>query len=243
MADETKSTRTAAEVLLSLEAKIDRLIGQVNLTDLNLKNLSNKLNHLIDGLSQLPMEENSVGNSPYDIASAPPAPMEQMPQMTVETAPVGFQRHSRSETFASTPAFNDRPQKTVAGMPAFSERLPRDVPTPSIPQPEMFPAQEPSNTVIHESSGTKKQLMQRILDKNGKAIFMAEVEILDERNITVCKGLRTDGVGKWRASLLPGKYKVVLRKRDVQGKNNIEITQDLTVDTKTPNELQTMIVK
>lgn len=229
--DETKSTRTAADVLLSLEAKIDRLIGQVNLTDLNLKNLSNKLNQLIDTLSQLPMEEEEapIADSPYAIASAPPSPIESMPQMAVETAPVGFRRTSRPETFETVPSVAVPPQKTV--------------PTPSIPQPEMFPAQEPQNPVAHESSGNKKQLMQRVLDKNGKAIFMAEVEILDTNNITVCKGLRTNGVGKWQASLLPGRYKVILRKRDVQGKNNIEITQDLTVDAKTPNELQTMVVK
>jgi hypothetical protein len=223
--EEPKSTRTAADVLLSLEAKVDQLMGIQRAMDLTIKVLTNRFNQLLDALTQEPTEDSQVSapSSPFAIATAPPFPEAPQP-MTMETEPVGFRRTSRPETYSQDP----RPQKMV--------------PTPSISQPQGFPAREPENPAVQDTSGSKKQLMQRVLDKNGKALFMAEVEILDVQNNTVHKG-RTDGVGKWHASLPLGKYKVVLRKRDVQGKNNIEITQDLTVDGRTPTELQMMVVK
>jgi hypothetical protein len=226
-----QKNRTATEVLISLEAKIDQLMHQHKTLDLNIKILSNKLNQLLAAPLTPSMPSVSVGDdfSPNETFPEYPPEPELPPgfSLPVETAPVGFRRTSRADTYA----------------PAESQPK-KNVPTPAIPTPTMHPAQEKVSTSVHiPSSADRMPIMQRIVDKNGKAIFMAEVEIVNNKNHNTELKTRTNGVGKWQASLAPGQYKVFLRKAGAVGKPKIEVIQDLTVDGSTPNELQMMIVK
>lgn len=236
MADQEQ--RKSTDVILSLETKIDQLLQVNRNLDFNIKILSNKLNQLLDVLTSTP----SITSSPlssFPSAELPPNesinsqtvvfPQESNP-MTTDVVPVGFRRTSRPETF-------DEPGQVV-------EATPKNVPTPSIPVPAMHPPLEskPSTAKNIPSSANRHPVMQRIVDKNGKAVFMAEVEIVNSKNITELK-TRTNGVGKWQASLMPGQYKVNIKKQGGVGKEKIEISQNLTIDSATPDELQVLIIK
>jgi hypothetical protein len=225
--------RTATEVLISVETKLDQLMHLHRSLDLNIKVLSNKLNQLL-GAPTISSNVPNISLPTNDIEQDetfpeyPPEPA--LPpgfSLPVETSPVGFRRTSRPETFA--------PEET---MPK------KNVPTPAMPIPEMHPAQERiSDATYIPSRGERMPVMQRVVDKNGKAIFMAEVEIVNNKNHITELKTRTNGVGKWQASLAPGQYKVFLRKAGAVGKPKMEIIQDLVIDGSTPNELQMMIVK
>ena len=87
-------------------------------------------------------------------------------------------------------------------------------------------------------------VVQRILNKDGKSVFLADVEITDlASSQSVYKG-RTNGTGKWMASLGVGAYRVVIRKKESAQQARMEAIQDVQVDgSRSPLELQTLIIK
>jgi hypothetical protein len=55
---------------------------------------------------------------------------------------------------------------------------------------------------------------------------------------------RTNGTGKWMASLALGNYRVTIRKHDSATNTKLEATQDIQVDgTQSPLELQALIIR
>lgn len=242
MEKEIKS-RTASDVIISLENKIDYLMQMHKNLDLNVKIISNKLSHMINALTVLPndLNHNSISPDPVSIATAPPSFQENdfkqlkikeefsLPKemgLPVEASPVGFRRTSRPETYSS-PESNQK-----------------NIPTPSVPQPEMHaPKFEQSSTIHISSTANRIPVIQRIVDKNGKSIFMAEVEIINNQSNIVEMKTRTSGVGKWQATLLPGEYKITIRKREALNKQNIEAVQNISIDNSTPAELPMLICK
>ena len=243
MSEENKS-RTASDVLLSVENDLKQLMQMNKNLDLNVKILSNKINHVIEALLAAPTTNSDpvlFGEAnPMSIALAPPAPQEQgfkmniqeeffMPKeagLSTDTAPVGFRRTSRPETYSA----------------ATKEQ--KNIPTPSVQQPTMHVAKiEQSSTQHIPSTGNRIPVMQRIVDRNSKSLFMAQVEITNLQTNIVETKTRTSGVGKWQATLLPGNYKVTIRKNESLSKQNIEVSQTITIDANTPNELPMLIVK
>lgn len=237
---ETKQ-RTAADVLLSLEEQVKQLMQMHRNLDLNIKILSNKFNQVIEVLTAMPTDPNpSLFPDPHAIATAPPSlqipefkmkiqnelPIPKETGLPIDAAPVGFRRTSRPESYSAVTPGD------------------KNIPTPSIPQPEMHAAKLKESSTVHiPSSANKIPVMQRIVDKNGKSIFMAEVEITNKHTNIVEAKTRTNGVGKWQATLAPGDYKVSIRKREALNKQNIETSQDLSINTSTPNELQVLICR
>lgn len=223
-------TRTASDILLSLEGKVDTLMQLHRNLDLNIKILSNKFNQITSMLSEPLL---SPDLDPAKIALAPPS--YQAPDfklnvqdelfipketgLSVDTAPVGFRRTSRPETFSSVSAQE------------------RNVPTPSITQPVFYPpkAAEPAQGQV--------PVQQRIVDKNGKSLFMCSVEIIDAKTNLLIAKTRTNGTGKWQASLAPGNYRVATSKMDGLSKQNLEAIQNITIDAGMANELPMMILK
>lgn len=217
--------RAATDVLLSLETKVDQLMHLHRSLDLNIKILSNKLNQMITAITQIPSDEAAFdeiqGENLY------PAQPEVSIPLETETVPVGFRRVSRPETYTEP-----------------GDKNKKNTPTPSLPQSPHYAAKEGTSVTVHQpSSANRIPIMQRIVDKHGKAIFMAEVEITNLSNNVVEAKIRTNGVGKWQASLTQGQYKVTLRKQQSQSKEKIEVSQNITVDDKTPSELQVLIIK
>jgi hypothetical protein len=87
-------------------------------------------------------------------------------------------------------------------------------------------------------------VMQRCVDKNGKSVFLAPVEITDLSNGQIIFKGRTNGTGKWMASLGIGGYRVVITKQASMNKEKLEAVQDIQVDgTQSPLELPMMIIK
>lgn len=87
-------------------------------------------------------------------------------------------------------------------------------------------------------------VIQRCVDKNSKAIFLADVEIVDMMTMQPVFKTRTNGAGKWQAPLGIGDYRVTIRKRESVTKEKIEAVQDIHVDGSVPKlELPLLIIK
>jgi hypothetical protein len=87
---------------------------------------------------------------------------------------------------------------------------------------------------------------QRIVDKNGKSVFLANVEITDMDNVQPMRKTRTTGTGKWQASLPVGSYRVRIVKQDGTGEDRVEMEaiQDVQVTGQnSPLELPMLIIK
>lgn len=95
----------------------------------------------------------------------------------------------------------------------------------SYPPPQHVSSKPPVEPHEHVANAS---ITQRLVDKAGKVLFLAEVEVMDPDGITVVK-TRTNGVGKWSASLAPNTYKVVMRKRDKNSKQLLEATQNIII--------------
>lgn len=87
-------------------------------------------------------------------------------------------------------------------------------------------------------------VVQRCVDKNSKAIFLADVEIVDMATMQPVFKTRTNGAGKWQAPLAIGSYRVTIRKRESVTKEKIEAVQDIHVDGSVSKlELPLLIIK
>jgi hypothetical protein len=114
--------------------------------------------------------------------------------------------------------------------------------------PMMAPPQmEEQGPSVHEQMHAAQgqiPVMQRCVDKNGKSIFLADVEITDLSTAQPIFKTRTNGTGKWMASLGIGAYRVTISKRASMNKEKLEAVQDIQVDgTQSPLELPMMIIK
>ena len=107
------------------------------------------------------------------------------------------------------------------------------------PQPEMSEPQPAPQAVQGHIP-----VMQRCVDKNGKSIFLADVDIISLVDGQPVFKTRTNGTGKWMASLGIGTYRVTISKRASMNKEKLEAVQDIQVDgTQSPLELPMMIIK
>jgi hypothetical protein len=225
---EEKKVRTATDVLLNLESKIELMMQMLRGTDLNLRVISNKLGLLLDHPNQ-----HAEANNPYTIAVAPPLQIKVADQLeeifpkeaplSTDVAPVGFRRTSRPETFTS----------------AASASQGKNVPTPSLPQPTMRAAKIEQTRVQYEpSSETRIPISQRVCDKGGKSIFLASVDIININTQATAAKTRTNGVGKYQASLAPGDYKVIIKPP-----KGAEMVQHISIDHNSPSDLPIVIAK
>lgn len=179
-------------------------------------------------------------------------------------APQGFRRNSRPETYAGDNSYLPHPEEVR--MPVQLPKMPpgrqgTTSPPPgrdAVPPPEIIAppnttkrgALEPPQAVemgepqpMPMSAQGQVPVMQRCVDKNGKSIFLADVEIVDSTGQPVFK-TRTNGTGKWMASLGIGGYRVTINKRASQNKEKLEAVQDIQVDgTQSPLELPMIIIK
>jgi len=231
-----ENPRKATDVLLDLEQKMDLLINMFRTNDLNYKVLSNKLNQLFDLVDKL-----QKGNAPkFSIEAIESSPLmsqikpseKQIPifaeaTVPVDNNPVGFRRTSRPETFTDVPAA-PKPIKTEA----------------EIIVSKPIEHKEVREKPLITNSVNAVPVVQRIVDRNGKAIFLADVEVINPVNNEQLHKVRTNGAGKWMCSLVPGTYRVLINKRESLTKEKLESVQEIVVDgTKSPLELPMAIIK
>jgi hypothetical protein len=240
--------RKASEVLLELEAKIDTLMSIVRTQDLNIKILSNKVNSLIEKTGQIEAVS-PIAQQPTARIEAVDLTKEQISVspdniLSVEKEPKGFRRTSRPETFAGDNTYLNKPDKPIA--PKFPMQLPKAAEA-------VIPQKAFQTTTFTEIPNSGQQsdvpqnlipVIQRVVDKNGKSVFLADVEIINTENLQTISKIKTNGAGKWMVSLLPGEYRVFIRKREAINKDRLEISQVVNVDgNKSPLELQMVILK
>ena len=257
--------RKATDVLVELETKIDNLVSLTKAQGLNFQILSNKLNEVMAALSK-----QAAGKITVEAVAKPQMPTSplqnfqpidperQIPvfaeaKLPETNAPQGFRRSSRPETFSGQTQGEPEP------LVNFPVQIPKNGPPPgrgpaaeamSAPLPPLPTAKQPptQKTTPKTVKATLVQnavpVQQRVVNKTGSSIFLADVEVTDMSSGQVVHKTRTAGNGKWMASLGIGAYRVVIRKRESVSKEALEAIQDVQVDgSQSPLELQTLIIK
>lgn len=254
--------RKASEILLDLEAKIDKLIGLTEAQGLSHRILSNKLNEVMAALSKqtsgpgkITVEAVNVSPPTTPLKNFQPVDPERQVSIFAESklpetdSPQGFRRTSRPETFSDVNVPTTPPQQ----IPKFPVQMVKGGPPPgreamseAVAQAKAVPTQPTASKPVKAALAQNAvPVHQRVVDKNGKSIFLADVEVTDAATGQPVHKTRTNGTGKWMASLGVGSYHVVIRKREGLNKEKaaLEAMQDVQVDgEKSPLELQTLII-
>lgn len=241
---DAKEPRKATEVILELENKVDTLLGQVATISLNIGIISNKLNDLLAArIKEAPKFTVETANT-----TPPPVVVDPEAALPMENNPVGFRRTSRPETFAGDNSYLNKIKKPLEEK-KYPIQIPRGnkseviVPSQAMDLKQSQESALPQNNVPKQSTGNSVPVSQRIVDKNGKAVFLADVIVIDSDTNESVFTTRTNGIGKWVAPLPMGNYLVTLRKRDPVTREPVEVTQNITVDgTKSPLELSMCII-
>lgn len=227
----TSEPRKATDVLTSLEHKVDTLLGIVRTLELNIRIVSNKLNDLL--------EKNQESIPKIKVEAVDVSYINPENKLELENNPKGFRRTSRPETFSGDNSYLQKPSE-VKKTPEQNTVL---VPPEAMKNNVFIPEQQvplKQEQLIQNAIPT----VQRIVDRNGKSVFLADVEIIENTTGNTVFKTRTNGTGKWMASLAIGNYITIVRKRESVSKEKIEIKQNIQVDgSKSPLELSTLIIK
>jgi hypothetical protein len=212
------SSRKATDVLLSIESKIDTVLSLYKSLSFDIKILSNKVNYIVE---KQPHEKISQQIKPTDFSinnnNNNLINVKKEDVLPATDYPVGFRRTSRPETYVT--------DQTDTLITCSSE-------------------QDTDFKDYKSNSLLPVNVVQRIVDKNGKSLFLAEVEIISSNNPSEVIKTRTNAAGKWQAQLTPGEYKVFIRKRESVTKNKIETFQTINVDgTESLLNLDMLIIK
>lgn len=225
--------RKASDVLIDLELKINTLLQLVRSQDINIKILSNKLNALLDSkpIENISMESENITNK-IQISAEDKLPIEQFPP--------ALRRNSRPETYNSSnnDQFTDyKPTSDAEVIVDFKDKpIKNGFVKLDLPNEEVNDKNDQNHMVI--------PVHQRVVDRNGKSVFLADVDIINlDNNKSVFK-TRTNGTGKWMASLNPGNYNIIIQKRESVSKEKVKIEQSLTIlPDSSLIELQMIILK
>lgn len=260
--------RKATDIILELEQKLDTALGLIRTQDLNIKILSNKLNSVLEALEKQsakpPVMVEAVNTGKIQASTINPEhqiPISAEVKLPLESEPKGFRRTSRPETFAGDDAylppsapetkFPVQMPKAPPGRGSMTPPPGRTVeatvvaPSPAPAPPQAAPVAPPASqkqqvTIVQNAI----PVMQRVVNGQGKSLFLAEVEIIDLSTMQQIYKTRTNGTGKWMASLGIGEYRVLIRKFEATTKEKLEVTQDIQVDgQQSPLELQAVIIK
>lgn len=264
--------RKATDVLLEIESKLDKLLSIATAQDLTTKILSNKLNEIMKGLDEpatSPVQQYKV--EAVQKAPAPPAPhmaiqastvdpsrtvmVTAESKLSVEDVPNGFRRTSRPESYHDDKTFQNRgefappppppvapPSNTPVNRPPPGRSIGDSVATATPPPKNKAtpPPQAPTGTESHGIVPVE----QRVVDRNGKSVFLADVEITDTSTGEQISKSRTNGTGKWMAALPLGIYKVTVRKLESLTREKIESVQTIKVDgMESPLKLPVVLIK
>jgi len=219
--------RKASDILLTLEATLEKVLGYVHNMDMNIKTISNRLN-MLEKTSVTPkwsppsMTREAVGEtapSPELLAAAAKSQMPGLkpgvqlgPQRTMIATPKGQQISTTEEDEEYT--FVDEQQQL-------------EVDTKPIGQRRGVRTEEPD-----PNSERKMPVQQRIIYKDGKNVCLANVEIFQTGNkgeFNLIKKLRTNSAGKWAVALAPGKYLVSISKAGTSSKPNVEVSYSIDI--------------
>lgn len=241
--------RKASDLLLDLESKVDMLLSIVRSQDLNIKILSNKLNSVLEQtqkasspVNQYTAETSNNSLPTFSLFNSHEDDEKQIPisnedKLPLEESPKGFRRTSRPETYAGDNVYIPE-RKPVKDAEVVVQNKKQ-----TTLQSELKPSKEVKN---QNKTGASIPVQQRTVDKNGKSIFLADIDIMSLDTGQHIYKTRTNGAGKWFASLQAGKYKITLKKQESLSKDkaSLEAVQEILVDgSVSPLELPMIIVK
>lgn len=256
--------RKISDVVLSLEKDISSILKIVQSYDVLLKVISNKLNDLtqiVNNLNEIVKNNNiSIPNSPkisieaVNTQALPTSVVSNIDMkknvlisaedtIPVENYPKGFRRTSRPETFSGDNAFLEKapPMKDV------EVKFPTQIPRPHggsevISKPVETIEVQPNNQAKNTTNSVP--VKQRIVDGNGKSVFLADVEIINNDSNESVSKIRTNGTGNWMASLPLGNYRIIIKKRDKLTTEAKEVIQNIQIDgLVNPLRLDVLIIK
>lgn len=94
---------------------------------------------------------------------------------------------------------------------------------PSSPAASVVPKNQKTAKKVtsSEASSTKMPVQQRVIFPDGRNVMLANVEIYDLQN-NLAKKTKTNSAGKWNATLIPGKYFVMVSKSIPNSKKPVE---------------------
>lgn len=220
--------RKASDILLTLEATLEKVLGYVHNMDMNIKTISNRLN-MLEKTSVTP-KWSPPSMAPELLAAAAKPQMPGLkpgvrlgPQRTMIATPKGQQ--------ISTTKEEDE------GYTFVDEQQQLEVDTKPIGQRRGVRTEEPD-----PNSERKMPVQQRIIYKDGKNVCLANVEIFQTGNngeFNLIKKVRTNSAGKWAVALAPGKYLVSLSKAGTSSKPNVEVSYSIDIPvSNVPLELE-----
>jgi hypothetical protein len=257
--------RKATDIILELEKQVKNLAAIISSQDILLKVISNKLsavldaaqkpsapNIVVEAVNTLP-NQNMFHQYPQQIDPERQIPISSEASLQEEHSPKGFRRTSRPETYAGDNAFLKQPPKKKEdpsqNQMQFPVQIPRangkaEVVVPNIATDTKLPSPPQAKQNVKATTGGSVPTQQRITDRNGKSVFLADVEIINLADMESVVKTRTNGTGKWQAALPLGEYKVIIKKFESLTKQKVEVAQTIRVDgTKSPLELEMMIIK
>jgi hypothetical protein len=194
--------RKASDVLLELERKVDLILGYLKTIDLNNKLILNRLNR--DAAAGV-------------VASSPPPKPSGLPRAEA------FVDSSKS----TLPSLPTMPERKVSGPPLTFLSVSSDsgVEDPTILkqeiQLELQPKGQRRDIRTPLEPDKKVPVSQKVLYPDGKAVVLANVEIYNSAK-ELLKKTRTNNVGKWAATLDPGKYTIRVQKTGTNEKPAVE---------------------
>lgn len=152
---------------------------------------------------------------------------------------------------------NKSPQPVIDFPPATE--VATEQPEPEIPK-SPFPGIKPGVVLNVKKSGEptgsnrrgasrgnkdivkKTAVVQKIVYQDGKAVGLANVDILDlDQNLL--KKVRTNPAGKWATSIEPGQYFIQLFKRATTGQSDINAMYQIEVEDAEQVELEDIIIE
>lgn len=195
------SERTAIDILLEIESKIDSLVKVVHTIDMNNKILSNKLNSLAD----------KIGHNV------------EAPKFSVEVSDNDMLKKS---TVTQQINLSTKKIDRVSPLAKAQEKPVMAKQEPILPEKEEFPEFVPEQKV--NMTPSIAPVIQRILDSKNNKLYMAEIKIFDKEGNILIK-TTTNSAGKWNASLPEGKWKVLVSKSASVNRPKLEEIQIITV--------------
>lgn len=232
------NTRNASEIIVALENKVDLLSKIIYSQDLILKVISNKLSEI----SEL-LKNNNKPTVPQFMAEAvDQEPIIQDPRNIVITPQNSIEvDHGKSIRRTSREPTEEKKTPTSAD-PEITVRMPIQVPRPN-------GGSEVVSSNKSNPSIPSIPIQQKILNTANKAVFMANVEVINlDTKETIIK-TRTNGVGNWMGALPPGNYNVLVKANipvDRNGSADKEMktaVQQIKIDSSTKSTLPPFILK
>ena len=202
--------KKASDVLLELDAKVDTILGMVQLYDTNLKLILNKVNQTHAAVTNLIVNSNLSDLQKTEIQQQL-APLQ---NSNVVDVPKGVPIRLATE-FPGQRRLEPRNISEPNTQVQFTERAPEPAPAPP--------------PISSQDLGRKIPVTQRIQDLQKRDLFMADVTILSMNKDIVAK-VKTNALGKWNAVLSPGKYIVSISKTDPTTKQRFGDTQEIVVN-------------